>query len=264
MMTQQTETRDTMTERATAEAATSNQVVNAGDAEDVAILPETLSALEEERLVPNVFRWDILQKICKTRCDPRDRPGVRYMQEVEVEDEDEYVFAIDGDGGKGKVTVNIGGIPVGMIFDSGSSANVIDRTLWEELKKQHIKCVSKRSAKKLYAHGATSPLEVIGTFTADLSLANKCVSAEFTVIQGRGEPLLGRESAMKLGVLTLRVPGIPVNNVVDRSELIAKHQAVFEGIGKLKEAFTGHRDKFVWRRIAKRLEEPSLRDFPQT
>ena len=122
-----------------------------------------------------------------------------------------------------------------MIIDSGSSANVIDRILWEELKKQHIKCVSKRSAKKLYAYGSTSPLEVIGTFTADLSLANKCVSAEFTVIQGRGEPLLGRESAMKLGVLTLRVPEIPVNNVADRSKLIAKHQAVFEGIGKLKD-----------------------------
>ena len=107
--------------------------------------------------------------------------------------------------------------------------------MWEELKKQHVKCVSKRSTKKLYAYGATSPLEVIGTFTADLSLANKCVSAEFTVIQGRGEPLLGRESAMKLGVLKLQVPGISVNSVVDRNELIAKHQAVFEGIGKLKD-----------------------------
>lgn len=76
---------------------------------------------------------------------------------------------------------------VGVIIDSGSSANVIDRPLWEELKKQHVKCVSKRSTKKLYAYGATSPLEVTGTFTADLSLANKCVSTEFTVIQGRGE-----------------------------------------------------------------------------
>ena len=124
---------------------------------------------------------------------------------------------------------------MGVIIDSGSSANVIDQTLWEELKKQHVKCVSKRSTKKLYAYGATRPLQVIGTFTADLSLANKCVSAEFTVIQGRGEPLLGRESAMKLGVLKLQVPGISVNSVVDRNELIAKHQAVFGGIGKLKD-----------------------------
>ena len=79
------------------------------------------------------------------------------MQEVEVEkDEDEYVFAVaDEESGQGKVTVNIGGIPLGVIIDSGTSANVIDQTLWEELKKQHVKCVSKRSTKKLYAYGAT-------------------------------------------------------------------------------------------------------------
>ena len=42
------------------------------------------------------------------------------MQEVEVEeDEDEYVFAVaDEEIGQGKVTVNIGGIPVGVIIDS--------------------------------------------------------------------------------------------------------------------------------------------------
>lgn len=40
---------------------------------------------------------------------------------------------------------------------------------------------------------------------------------------------------MKLGVLKLQIPGISVNSIVDRNELIAKHQAVFEGIGKLKD-----------------------------
>ena len=40
---------------------------------------------------------------------------------------------------------------------------------------------------------------------------------------------------MKLGVLKLQVPGISVNSVVDRNELTAKHQAVFKGIGKLKD-----------------------------
>ena len=46
------------------------------------------------------------------------------------------------------VTVNIGGIPVEMIIDSGASANVISQTLRKPLKKQHIKCVSRRSTKK--------------------------------------------------------------------------------------------------------------------
>ena len=94
------------------------------------------------------------------------------------EEEDEYVFAFAGDAQGGKLTVNIGGIPVEMIIDSGPRANVISQALWEQLKKQHIKCVSRRSTKKLYAYGAVTPLEVIGTFTADLSLGSKSVSAE--------------------------------------------------------------------------------------
>ena len=119
------------------------------------------------------------------------------------EEEDEYVFAVAGHAQGGKLTVNIGGIPVEMIIDSGASANVISQALWEQLKKQHIKCVSRRSTKKLYVYGAVTPLEVIGTLTTDLSLGSKSVSAEVSVIKGQGEPLLGRESAVELDVLKL-------------------------------------------------------------
>ena len=87
---------------------------------------------------------------CKTKVTevPR-RSRVWYMQAGDCqEEEDEYVFAIAGEvhdlGG------NIAGIPVKMIIDSGASANVISQTLWEQLNKQHIKCVSRRSTKKLY------------------------------------------------------------------------------------------------------------------
>ena len=58
--------------------------------------------------------------------------------------------------------------------------------------------LSRRSSKKLYAYGAVTPLEVIGTFTRDLSLGSKIVSAEVSVIKGQGEPLRGRESAVEL------------------------------------------------------------------
>ena len=37
------------------------------------------------------------------------------------------------------------GIPGEMMIDSGVSGNVISHTLWEQLKKQHSKCVSRRS-----------------------------------------------------------------------------------------------------------------------
>ena len=101
-------------------------------------------------------------------------------------------------------TINIGGIPVEVIIDSGASANVINQALWEKLKKQHIKCVSRRSTKTLYAYGVVTPLEVIETFMADLTLGSKSVSAEVTVIKGQGEPLLGRESATEFGCGTCK------------------------------------------------------------
>ena len=73
------------------------------------------------------------------------------------EEEDKHVFAVAGEAQGGKLMVNMRGIPVEMIIDSGGSANVIIQALWEQLKKQHIKCVSRRSTKKLYAYGAVNP-----------------------------------------------------------------------------------------------------------
>jgi len=41
------------------------------------------------------------------------------------EEEDEYVFPVAGEAQGGKLTVNIGGIPLEMVIDSGASADVI-------------------------------------------------------------------------------------------------------------------------------------------
>ena len=93
-------------------------------------------------------------------------------------------------------------------------------------------CVSRKGAKKLHVYGAVTPLEVIGTFIADLTVGCKCVSAEFTVIKGRKEPLLGRESANELGVLKLQGP---LNLVADYSEITRRYKDIFTGIGKFKD-----------------------------
>ena len=65
------------------------------------------------------------------------------------EEEDEYVFTVAGEAHGGKLTVNIWGIPVEMILDSGASANVISQALLEQLTKQHIKCVSLKKYKEV-------------------------------------------------------------------------------------------------------------------
>ena len=76
-----------------------------------------------------------------------------------------------------------------MIIDSGASVNVIREALWDQLKKRSIKCVTKRSIKKLHAYVVVKALEVIRTFIADIILGTKCVPAEVTVVKGQGEAL---------------------------------------------------------------------------
>lgn len=100
------------------------------------------------------------------------------------------------------VTTNIGGVEdIVMIVDFGASCNVVDRFLWEELKKRRVRCTSQRSSKKLYPYGSSKPLDTLGSFMADISVGNSSVKAEFIVIQGNEQALLGHKTATELGIL---------------------------------------------------------------
>ena len=65
--------------------------------------------------------------------------------------------------------LKIGGVPdVKFIIDFGASCNVIERKLWETLKREKVKCVSKKCQKKLFAYGNREPLKMAGSFTTDI------------------------------------------------------------------------------------------------
>ena len=69
----------------------------------------------------------------------------------------------------------------------------------------------------LYAYGSTSPLEVAGTFRAKVTIGNEQMENEkFMVVEGKGQSLLGRKSALKLNVLKL---GPSVNTINDKGIL---------------------------------------------
>ena len=129
---------------------------------------------------------------------PRDTK--RPVNQINSEDspDSKYAFTIV-DGKQPMVQVNVGGVPnVAMIVDSGASCNVIDRKLWEELKHNKVKCVSMKSNKKLYSYGSAEPLKTAGCFVATVTVRNVTVEAEFTVIKGKGQVLLGRGTATQL------------------------------------------------------------------
>ena len=120
--------------------------------------------------------------------------------------QDYYAFAVGvGQTTSGsEVDLKIGGVMLtAVLIDSGASCNLIDQTTWEVLKKKSVQCESKKSSKKLFVYGQKDPIEVIRTFVSEIVCkisGNSCVD-EFTVVKGPERPLLGKNTAEKLGVL---------------------------------------------------------------
>lgn len=115
------------------------------------------------------------------------------------------------------------------MIDSGASTNVIDKGTWKELKSQKIECKSRKCEKKLYAYGSSVPLKVIGCFEARVLLGDRVCGAEFVVIEGKGQPLLGISTVSELGVLQT---GSLINSV--SSDVVDEFKDCFTEAGKLK------------------------------
>ena len=66
-----------------------------------------------------------------------------------------------------------------------------------------MKCVSLGRKKQLYTYGTKEPLKTAGCFTATVAVEDVAVEADITVIEGKNQALLGRETATQLKVLSL-------------------------------------------------------------
>ncbi|XP_015779025.1 PREDICTED: uncharacterized protein K02A2.6-like [Acropora digitifera] len=189
-------------------------------------------------------------KVCKTKLKTsegkkggKDRRVRQVGVGVDETDDSEYAFGVLGGADNpdnGEIFVQIGGVQVTMIIDSGASCNVLDRNLWEYLKANKVRCASSRATKKLYSYGNKQPLQVAGTFTADVTVGNRVLNeVEFVVIESEGHALLGRETAISLGVLQLG-PQINSLQLSTHGEnrgpnILDKFPGCCEGIGKLKD-----------------------------
>ena len=132
------------------------------------------------------------------------------------EDTTVYTFAVDNKKQE-KIEVTVEGCKLNVIADSEASTNIIDKQTRELLKKNKVKCKSPRSDRKLCLYASQNPLEVIGTFRCKVITGGDSVNAEFCVINGEGDPLLGKKTATNLGVVKI---GIEVAAVYSASEKI--------------------------------------------
>lgn len=176
-----------------------------------------------------------------SNCCKSSKKKKKSVNNVESEDTasdtatKEYAFRVSSErDSSGMLDFTIGGVPLKMLVDSGATTNVIDEGTWEDLKSRSVNCVSRKANISLRAYASDKPLDVIGTFECDVVAGpgNKLVKANFTVIKGRGVPLLGRRTATELNVLRV---GYDIAAITDEQRAIKeKYPECCSGIGKMK------------------------------
>lgn len=130
--------------------------------------------------------------------------------------ETSYIFHIDEDL---EVECSIGGAKVSMVIDSGCKHNLITGITWDVMKKQQV-VVTNQIAKpnvNFVAYGSSEPLEVRGCFDATLKIGHKHEIATFYVIANGTRNLLGKQTAMSMGILKIELDRT-VNQVEKKDE----------------------------------------------
>ena len=130
-------------------------------------------------------------------------------------------------------TVQVGGVDLKMLIDSGANSNIIDEGMWEQRKVKGVNVNHKLLPhKELYPYASSQPLPVKGSFKCTVSVCDRSTKAEVLVIKGRGMSLLGKITATELGVLKV---GINIAMVTSKADSLKQHYPeVFEGVRKLK------------------------------
>ena len=172
-----------------------------------------------------------------TRNVTQQRNGLRYVTTEPETFDDEYLFAIGGDKENNTVPITVAGTLIPVIIDSGASVNVLDSATFNLLTDENI--VLRNSTVKIYPYGSETPLPVKGSFSANVSTPQLHPSADFVVVaNSNAGSLLGKKTATELGLLRVG-PEYPceVNQITVQSvqAIVDKHDAVFNGIGKLKD-----------------------------
>ena len=160
----------------------------------------------------------------KARCVDLDSP----TDAPASADEEDYAFAIDHvpnstassspDSAHAQVMLN--DIATGALIDSGASCNLLGKAQLRELRQRGLRVDLKPYDGSLFAYGAHTPLDVVGQFLATVSAGSQTrKKVSFVVTRAPGRLLLGRTSAVDLGLLRLYPKGVPRHVVSVAQEL---------------------------------------------
>ncbi|XP_023312364.1 uncharacterized protein K02A2.6-like [Anoplophora glabripennis] len=130
------------------------------------------------------------------------KPKVRRRSQDDDNGGVNYIFHIDSDE---DILCNIGGVPVKLVIDSGSKCNILSEETWNYLKKS--KCIVfnqiKKPNKVFMAYASDKPLDILGSFKAEIAINHNKQIGTFYVIKNGTKNLLGKDTAKLLRVLRI-------------------------------------------------------------
>lgn len=124
---------------------------------------------------------------------------------------DSFIYAIS-DNHDEIVWCKVGQVLVEMMIDSGSKFNIIDELTWNFMKGKNAIIKNVRpSDKQLSAYAQRGKLEIMCVFDAEIRVVDgsgEPLEANFYVVKGGEQNLLGRDTAKLLGVLLIGLPSV--------------------------------------------------------
>ena len=187
--------------------------------------------------------------------------GGQYHEEDYSSDSADYLFAVNEENSNTTIAtadasndqvnftrssmtlVSLNGHAEKVLIDSGAAGNVMDKRTANRVKASGH-CGSKvvPTSKKLTAFGSNKPLDLLGEMHVTISANSKTLKTLFYVYNGSSTTLLGRDTAIQLGLLRLGPSDAEVNTCGSDSHdgtsaqaFQRKYPQCFNGVGKLKD-----------------------------
>ena len=131
--------------------------------------------------------------------------------------------------------IQIDGISVKMMIDSGASVILLDEATFRRMSKFGNHTLQPAHS-KIYSYGSVTPLSVLGTFTASIKYSAVSTTTQLHVLKGTTENLLSYNTAQKLRLIMISVNTATVADKPDNSpeSLKEEFKSLFEGVAKVR------------------------------
>ena len=113
-----------------------------------------------------------------------------------------------------RVNMDMNGISLKFLIDTGSSVNTIDEKSFNTLKPQpHLEPYPNQ-----IVGYPSNPLNILGTFETTLSTSNNSCTASIVVVSGQAEHLLSFQTSVDLKLIQLIEPKISISSISSQDQ----------------------------------------------